>query len=67
MILHAWYSAKMAATAPVSVYAREDGSEVVVTAVTTAPEYAPGWDDIVSLGEVVEFVRRYDTGAESWR
>ena len=67
MILHAWYSPKMAEFYGGFVYARADGSEIVITSATKTREYAPGWDDMENRGEVVKFVRRIDTGGQSWR
>ena len=64
MTLHAWYSATMAERTGSLVYARADGTEVVVTTLTRTPAHGVGFDDIEERGEVETFVRRLSWGTD---
>ena len=60
--MHAWYSAAQAELCGSLVYARADGTEVVVTTVAATSEHGTHWDDLMDCGEVVTFVRRISFG-----
>lgn len=61
------YTGSHLESCPLSVYARENGAEVMVTHVTNEREHGTSWDDIEYLGEVVGHAGLHNDGAESWK
>jgi hypothetical protein len=63
MILHAFYSQKMADANGTFLYRNAEGKIIEATLITKDKHDGPAWDDTVYLGEVVEFVYRCESGS----
>lgn len=59
---HAWHSARQAKICGVVLWKNDTGDVLETTIITRTKEHGCKWDDLVYLGEVVEYVGRKTEG-----
>jgi hypothetical protein len=61
-VKHAWYSARQGRLMGIVLYKNAQGETVEATIVSRTMDHGCKWDDMVYLGEVVEYVGRKTDG-----